>query len=75
MNPTSRIFASSRAAGCPCSILGRELVVDDTALAERPAVDVDGTGDAVRPRVDRGVGDRAAAGVPDQDHLAAGRVK
>ena len=44
------------------------------ALAHRETVDVDHPRDPAGPRVGRGVGDRAAAGVPDEHDLAAGRV-
>src|ERR687897_3694167 len=57
------------------AVLCRELVVDDLTIAERFAGDVDDAGDTVGPRVDRSMGDRAAAGVPDEYHLAVGRVE
>ena len=40
--------------------------VGGRAMGERPAVDVDRARHAIGARVDRGVHDRAAAGVPDE---------
>jgi len=52
---------------------GRVPVGDGSAIARGEAADVDDTGDPVGPRVDRGMGDRGAGGVPDEHDLAVGR--
>ncbi len=53
---------------------GRVSVGDSAAVARGEAADVDNAGDPVGPRVDRGMSERGAGGVPDEHDLAVGRV-
>jgi hypothetical protein len=57
------------------AVLGRELAVDHRTVTKRNAVDVHHTGDAVRPLIDRSMGDGATPRVPDQCQLTIGRVQ
>jgi hypothetical protein len=54
------------------AVLDPELVGDGVAVAGREAADVDRPGDAVGPRVHRGVGDAAPGGVRHEHHPAVG---
>ncbi len=56
------------------AVLGRVRVGDGVTVARGEAADVDGAGDPVGPRVDRGVGDSGAGGVPDKHDLPGGWV-
>src|SRR5688572_30475089 len=55
------------------AILRRERVIDHTAISKGNAVDVDDAGDAIRPRVHCGMGDRATSGLSDEYDTAVGR--
>jgi hypothetical protein len=56
------------------AVLGRVAAGEGVTVAGGEATDVDGAGDPVGSRVDRGVGDRRTGGVPDEHHLATGPV-
>ena len=57
------------------AVVSWERIIDHIAVAKGNAVHVHDAGDTVRPRIDRGMGDRTAAGVSDEYDLAVGRLE